>query len=85
VLAPTNLPAVPPGQPVTYTVASFAGGVTGFNPLTDQGKFAFAGLFAGAPSVGLAGGNTVLTVTFQPVPEPAHLLLSCAGVAGAVA
>jgi hypothetical protein len=85
VLSPTNRPPSPLGQTVTYTVASFANGVTGFNPVTDQAKFAFSGLYAGTPTVGLAGGNTVLTLSFQPVPEPGHVLLACAGAAWATA
>lgn len=88
----------PPGQLVTYALASFPT-ITGFNPATDQNKFAFAGLWdqattatllgnAGTPLVGLAGtsgSGQVLTLQFAPVPEPAFVLLACGAVAGGFA
>src|SRR5581483_9910332 len=64
--------------PVTYTVATFPGGITGFN----ANEFSVTGQFVGTPVVGLSGNN--LTLTLTPVPEPAtYLLLASAGLAGA--
>jgi hypothetical protein len=87
-LVPTNLPASNPGTIVTYTLATFPGGITGFNPATDQGKFAFQGLYDpafGPPMVGLGtngSGQPILTLAFAPVPEPALVLLACGAGAG---
>jgi T5SS/PEP-CTERM-associated repeat protein/autotransporter-associated beta strand protein len=67
--------------PQTYTIATFAGGVTGFTPSAAQ--FTFTGfLVPGSASVALAGNS--LQLTFTPVPEPAHALLLCAAAAGGV-
>jgi fibronectin-binding autotransporter adhesin len=75
----------PSAGQVTYTIGTFATGVTGFNPATDQNKFAFTGQFGGTPAVGLASGGQVLTLTFTPVPEPIHVLLCSAAAAGLTA
>jgi hypothetical protein len=74
-----------PGTPdVTYTIGTFAGGITGFNPATEQAKFTFpvTPFFVGTPTIGVNGNN--LTLTFTPVPEPAHVLLVCGATAGAL-
>jgi autotransporter-associated beta strand protein len=78
-IAPLVFPAAPPAS-VSYTIASFAGGITGF---TGSNQFSFAGAFAGGmPTVAMMGNNLVMT--FAPVPEPAHLLLLGAGALGAI-
>jgi T5SS/PEP-CTERM-associated repeat protein/autotransporter-associated beta strand protein len=60
--------------PQTYTIASFAGGITGFDPTAGNPQFQFSGFFVpGSASVAVVGNN--LQLTFTPVPEPAHLLL----------
>jgi fibronectin-binding autotransporter adhesin len=83
-LLPTNVPPANPGMVITYTVATFPGGITPIGA-GDQAKFAFNGFFDpnfGAPVVSTGLGNTVLTVSFAPVPEPAFVLLACGAVAG---
>jgi T5SS/PEP-CTERM-associated repeat protein/autotransporter-associated beta strand protein len=74
-----NVPG-PGTAPVGYTLATFPGGVTGFDPA----KFAFptTGWFSGTPVIALQGNDLVLT--FTPVPEPSHVLLLCATAAGVV-
>jgi len=64
---------------VNYTIATFSGGITGFDP----NAFAFSptGWFVGTPTISQNGNNLILT--FQPVPEPVHLLALCAGAATA--
>jgi autotransporter-associated beta strand protein len=87
-LNPTNFPAILPTDPVTYTLATFAGGVT--PPVDIIGAdltpyFTFTGNFQLAPALAptaTLSGNSVL-VTFTPVPEPAGVFLLCAAVAGA--
>lgn len=78
----TNIPGSLPGSPVTYTLATFAGGVTA--PANIVGSdltpyFTFSGAFQTAPTAALSG-NSVL-VTFTPVPEPASALLLFAAAA----
>jgi autotransporter-associated beta strand protein/T5SS/PEP-CTERM-associated repeat protein len=69
--------------PQTYTIATFAGGVTGFDAAAGSPQFSFGGFFApGSASLALAGNS--LRLTFTPVPEPAHILLLCAAAAGAM-
>lgn len=74
-----NVPA-PGTTPVGYTIATFAGGLTGFDPA----KFAYpaTGWFTTTPIMALQGNNLVLT--FTPVPESAHLLVACGAAAGAI-
>jgi hypothetical protein len=77
--------AAPGTADVTYTLATYAGGVTtpaGLAGTDLTPYFDVTGQFAsqsGGPTVTLSG-NSVL-VTFTPVPEPAHALLACAAVA----
>jgi T5SS/PEP-CTERM-associated repeat protein/autotransporter-associated beta strand protein len=67
--------------PQTYTIATFAGGVSGFDASAGNPQFAFSGFFVpGSVSVAVQGNN--LRLTFTPVPEPAHLLLACAAATG---
>jgi hypothetical protein len=66
--------------PLSYTVATFAGGITApagivGNDLTPY--VAFSGLFTGSPTATLSGNSVV--VNFQPVPEPSTVLLIAAG------
>jgi hypothetical protein len=62
---------------VDYVIATASSSISGFA----ADKFQFTGTgFVGTPSVLLNGNNLVLR--FQPVPEPVHALLACAGVAG---
>jgi hypothetical protein len=72
-----NIASAGPPQPQTFTIATFAGGVSGFDP----SEINFTGLFSGTPLITQGGTNLVLT--FTPAPEPAHLLLLCAAAAGA--
>ena len=67
----------PSATPVSYTVATFSGGVSGF----DQAAFAFPSTewFADTPSIALQGNNLVLT--FTPVPEPSSVFLAAVGLA----
>jgi T5SS/PEP-CTERM-associated repeat protein/autotransporter-associated beta strand protein len=72
--------ALPPG-PQSYTIATFAGGVTGFDPSAGNPQFAFTGAFApGTAALALQGNDLVLTFTPTPVPEPAGTFLPCAAV-----
>lgn len=72
-------PSAPAGAPVNYTIATFPGGITGFDP----NAFAFTptGWFVGTPVISQNGNNLILS--FQPIPEPVHLLALCAGAAAA--
>jgi len=74
-----NVPAPGTGT-VDYTIATFPGGITGFDPLA----FAFTPTpwFVGTPTINQVGNNLILT--FVPVPEPVHLLLMCGGAAAAI-
>jgi T5SS/PEP-CTERM-associated repeat protein/autotransporter-associated beta strand protein len=66
----------PSPTPQTFTVATFANGMTGFDP----SGFAFSGFVVpGSASLTVQGNDLVLT--FTPVPESAHVLLLCAAVA----
>jgi hypothetical protein len=85
-LSPLNLPATAPTAPVQFTLGTFGGGVLGpsgtIAPGTDVSNlFTFNGLFASTPSVQVGTGGAV-TVSFTPVPEPAHLLALCGAAAG---
>ncbi|HEY1378949.1 MAG TPA: autotransporter-associated beta strand repeat-containing protein [Gemmataceae bacterium] len=93
-LSPTGtFPATPAQQ--TYTIATFAGGITGSGgPLANgadvSNLFTLGGSFASAPAAfatvsGPAGGVQSLQLTFTPVPEPAFVLLACGGAAGLAA
>jgi fibronectin-binding autotransporter adhesin len=63
--------------PQTYTLATFAGGISGFDATPGSPQFTFAGLFVpGSASVSLQGNS--LRLTFTPVAESAHLLVLCA-------
>jgi T5SS/PEP-CTERM-associated repeat protein/autotransporter-associated beta strand protein len=76
--------ALPPGSQI-YTIATFAGGVSGFDPSAGSPQFAFTGAFApGSASLAVQGNDLLLTFTPLPVPEPAHMLLLCAAAAGVV-
>jgi hypothetical protein len=69
--------------PQTYTIATFAGGVTGFDPAPGSPQFTFSGLYLpGSASLALQGNSLLLT--FTPVPEPAAPLLLAAAAALAV-
>jgi len=72
-----NVPA-PGTGPVSYTIGTFAGGIPGF----DASAFTFVptGWFSTPPVISQNGNNLILT--FTPVPEPAHVLLLGAAVAG---
>jgi hypothetical protein len=72
-------PSAPAGGNVNYTIATFPGGITGFDP----NAFAFTptGWFVGTPVISQNGNNLILS--FQPIPEPVHLLALCAGAAAA--
>jgi autotransporter-associated beta strand protein len=74
-----NIASAGPPQPQTFTIATFAGGISGFDP----SGFAFTGPFGGSPSISLSGNSLVLS--FTPAPEPAQALLLCAAVAAAAA
>jgi autotransporter-associated beta strand protein len=77
----------------TYTLATFAGGITGNNGTAGQpipagtdvsNLFSFSGQFSTTPDakvVGTTGGPESLQLTFTPVPEPGTLLL-VGGAAG---
>jgi hypothetical protein len=65
---------------VSYVIATASTGISGYA----SDKFAFSGTgYFGTPQVVLNGNNLVLQ--FQPVPEAAHVLLACGGLAGAAA
>jgi fibronectin-binding autotransporter adhesin len=69
--------------PQTFTIATFTGGISGFDATPGNPQFAFTGFVVpGSASLVLQGNSLVLT--FTPVPEPAHLMLLGAAVAGAV-
>jgi autotransporter-associated beta strand protein len=74
-----NVASAGPPQPQTFTIATFAGGVSGF----DASGFAFTGLFSGSPNISLSGNSLVLN--FTAAPEPAQALLLCAVAAAAAA
>jgi hypothetical protein len=85
-----TFPATPTQQ--TYTIATFAGGITGSGGPFASGAdvsnlFALGGGYTSAPAlfatvVGSPGGPQSLQLTFTPVPEPAFVLLACGGLAG---
>jgi autotransporter-associated beta strand protein len=69
----------------TYTIATMAGTTGTFNPANFNVVAGNFGGFVGSPTVTDPGNR--LVVTFQPVPEPATVLLACAAgaaVAGGV-
>jgi T5SS/PEP-CTERM-associated repeat protein/autotransporter-associated beta strand protein len=66
--------------PQTYTIATFAGGITGFDPTPGNPQFAFSGLLVPG-SASLALQSNSLQLTFTPVAEPSRLLLLCIVVA----
>jgi autotransporter-associated beta strand protein len=68
----------PPEPPQAFTLASFDGGITGFDP----SNFAFTGFFTGSPLLTSNGNNLVLT--FTPAPEPRLLLLLSAATTGVI-
>jgi T5SS/PEP-CTERM-associated repeat protein/autotransporter-associated beta strand protein len=72
-----NIASTGPPQPLTFAIATFAGGIAGFGP----SEFDFTGSFTGTPSITQDGSSLVLT--FTPVPEPAHALLPCVAVVAA--
>ncbi|MFO0808714.1 MAG: PA14 domain-containing protein [Gemmataceae bacterium] len=64
---------------VDYTIATATTAITGYG----AGNFQFTGTgFFGTPQALLQGTNLVLRIT--PVPEPASVLVVCAGAAGMV-
>jgi autotransporter-associated beta strand protein len=69
--------ASPGTAPVGYTIATFGGGVNGFDPAA----FAFPTTewFSGTPTIAVQGNNLVLS--FTPVPEPSSGWLACLGLA----
>ena len=70
----------PSAAPLSYTVATFAGGIT---PPTGAGGtdltpyFEFSGQYLDSPTAFLSGNSVV--VSFQLVPEPSTVLLIAAG------
>jgi T5SS/PEP-CTERM-associated repeat protein/autotransporter-associated beta strand protein len=68
----------PGTAPVSYTIATFAGGVSGFDPA----EFAYptTGWFSGTPTIAMQGNNLVLS--FTPVPEPSSVALAGLCMAG---
>jgi hypothetical protein len=71
--------------PLSYTAATFAGGITApagivGNDLTPY--VAFSGQFSSSPTATLSGNSVV--ISFQPVPEPATVLLIAATAGAAV-
>jgi hypothetical protein len=67
-----------PGSPVTYTIASVGTVANATGDITN--RFTFTGSFDSPPTVMVAGN--VVSLSFTPVPEPAHVLLACGAVAG---
>jgi hypothetical protein len=68
--------------PLSYTVATFAGGITpptGLvgTDLTPYFDFSISGSYLGSPTAALSGNSVI--VTFQPTPEPSTVLLLAAG------
>lgn len=62
--------------PLTYTIASFGGGITGGSgDITTD--FTFSGSYnnATAPDVQVSGNNLILTFTPTATPEPSSLML----------
>jgi autotransporter-associated beta strand protein len=89
-LTPVNFSPAP--TQMDYTVATFAGGITGpggpfANGSDASSLFTLAGGFTSAPAmyatvVGNIGGPQSLVISFTPVPEPAFMLLACGAAAG---
>ena len=85
-LMPTSFPSPAPTVPVTYTLATYGGGVllpTGQDPNNLNNLLTFTGLSA-SPVTSLVSGTSI-QVTFTPVPEPAFVLLGCGAAAGLTA
>lgn len=85
-LIPTSFPSPGPTSPVTYTLATYGGGVllpAGQDPSNLNNLLTFTGL-GGSPVTSLVNGSSI-QVTFTPVPEPAFVLLGCAAAAGLAA
>lgn len=70
----------PGATQVDYTIATFTGGVNGFDPAAFV--FPATGWYADTPAIALEGNS--LVVSFIPAPEPASAALASFGVAALV-